>query len=261
MNLKNNTVLITGGATGIGLGLAEEFLKLENQVIIAGRTQSKLDQAASKNNRLKTMTVDMSNYASIKDFASEVIKKYPSLNVVIHSAGVMKAEDLLSEGHQRNENDETIETNFLGPIRLTEMLLPHLRKQPTAAIMTVTSGLAFTPLAMYPTYCATKAAIHSYTQSLRYQLKDTKIEVIELAPPYVATTLTGEAQARDPHAMPLNEFIDETMQLLRNEPNAAEILVKRVHPLRFAEQEHGKNYAQFFKQFNDSMTAARMNRK
>ena len=120
--------------------------------------------------------------------------------------------------------------------------------------MTVSSGLAFIPLAMTPTYCATKAAIHSYTQSLRYQLRDTAIQVMELIPPYVQTELMGTRQANDPRAMPLNEFISETINLIRNSPDALEICVDRVKPLRFAER--GADYQAFFRKFNDEAAAA-----
>jgi uncharacterized oxidoreductase len=132
-------------------------------------------------------------------------------------------------------------------------LLPSLRKQPRATIMTVSSGLAFVPFAPTPTYCATKAAIHSYTQSLRYQLKATKVEVIEIIPPYVQTTLTGDQQANDPRAMPLGEFINEVMSILKSQPDAKEICVKRVYPLRFAAEQGQEKYENFFTQFNDTM--------
>jgi uncharacterized oxidoreductase len=152
--------------------------------------------------------------------------------------------------------EATIRTNLLAPIRLTSALLPQLKKQHHATIMTVSSGLAFLPLAMTPTYCATKAAIHSYTQSLRYQLKDTAIEVLELIPPYVATELMGSHQAQDPRAMPLGEFIAEVMHILESQPEAVEICVKRVYPLRFAEQHGQAKYADQFASFNNSRRAA-----
>ena len=121
--------------------------------------------------------------------------------------------------------------------------------------MTVSSGLAFIPMAITPTYCATKAAIHSWSQSLRYQLKSTNIEVLELAPPYVQTELMGSAQAADPRAMPLNDYLNEVIEIIKTQPNATEILVERVKPLRFAEHSGTEKYAAFFKQFNDAMNA------
>jgi uncharacterized oxidoreductase len=147
-----------------------------------------------------------------------------------------------------------VATNLLGPIRLTATLLPTLLSQPRAAIMTVSSGLAFVPLAVTPTYCATKAAIHSYTQSLRYQLQYTSVEVLELIPPYVQTELLGRGQLRDPNAVPLKDFISETMHILKHFPEITEICVERVKALRRAEASG--NYETFFKTFNDRAAAA-----
>jgi uncharacterized oxidoreductase len=173
--------------------------------------------------------------------------------VLINNAGMMRPENLLEQPADLSDHETTITTNLLGPIRLMAALLPLLRKQPHATIMNVSSGLGFVPLAMTPTYCATKAAIHSYTQSLRYQLKATKVEVIELIPPYVATTLMGDQQANDPNAMPLNDFIEEVMEIFKTQPDVKEVCVKKVYPLRFAAEGGQEKYEQFFQQFNDSM--------
>jgi uncharacterized oxidoreductase len=152
---------------------------------------------------------------------------------------------------------ETIATNLTGPILLTTALLPHLLRQSVATIMTVSSGLGFVPLAMTPTYSATKAAIHSYTQSLRYQLKGTPVGVIELVPPYVQTELMGTRQAHDPAAMPLGQFMSEVMDILQTQPDVSEILVKRVHPLRFAASEGREKYELIFQEMNARVSAAR----
>jgi len=125
-----------------------------------------------------------------------------------------------------------------------------LRNQAHATVVNVTSGLAFVPLAMTPTYCATKAAVHSYTESLRHQLRETSVEVLELAPPYVATHLMGDQQAADPRAMPLEDFISEVMEILTTQPGATEILVKRVEPLRFAAAGGAGKYAELFAGLN-----------
>jgi uncharacterized oxidoreductase len=194
----------------------------------------------------------VSDPKSIQSFAAQVTKEFPSLNVLINNAGIMRPENLL-EKPDASVAEAIVTTNLLGPIRLTAALLPPLRKQPRAAIMTVSSGLAFVPLAMTPTYCATKAAVHSYTQSLRYQLKSTKVEVIELIPPYVQTTLMGDQQAEDPRAMPLKEFIDEVMSILKSQPDVKEVCVQKVYPLRFAAEQGQENYENFFNQFNDAM--------
>jgi len=252
MKTTDNTILITGGGSGIGRGLAEAFHRLGNQVIITGRTQKALDETTAANPGMKSVTLDVSDPKSIQSFAAQVTKEFPSLNVLINNAGIMQPENLL-EKPDASVAEAIVTTNLLGPIRLTAALLPPLRKQPRATIMTVSSGLAFVPLAMTPTYCATKAAIHSYTQSLRYQLKSTNVEVIELIPPYVQTTLMGDQQAEDPRAMPLKEFIDEVMSILQSQPDVKEVCVKKVYPLRFAAEQGQENYENFFNQFNDAM--------
>ena len=260
MKLTNNTILITGGGSGIGRGLAEAFHALGNQVVISGRTQKSLDEVTAANPGMKSLTVDVADPEAVKHFADRVIADFPKLNVLFNNAGVMRNENLLENSDKQiAEAEATITTNLLGPMRLTAALLPHLRKQPEAAVINVTSGLAYVPLAMTPTYCATKAAIHSYTESLRYQLKDTPIEVKELIPPYVATTLMGDRQANDPRAMPLDEFIREVMEIFKTQPNATEIAVERVRPLRSAAEGGQEKYQHFFTEFNDAMKAARPN--
>lgn len=253
MKTNGNTILITGGGSGIGRGLAEAFHKLGNQVIIAARGKKSLDETIAANPGMTSVTLDVADPKSIQSFAAQVTKDYPSLNVLINMAGMMKPENLLEEPFDLSTAEKTITTNLLGPIRLTAALLPSLRKQPRATIMNVSSGLAFVPLAMTPTYCATKAAIHSYTQSLRYQLKSTKVEVVELIPPYVQTTLMGDQMAEDPRAMPLKEFIDEVMSILKSQLDAKEVCVKKVYPLRFATEGGQQKYEEFFNQFNDAM--------
>lgn len=252
MQCTGNTLLITGGGSGIGRALAEAFLVLGNQVIVAGRRDSILKEVCEANPGMRYAVLDTTDSADMQRVVAELLAEYPTLNAVIHSAGIMRGEKLLQG---ESELDETISTNLVGPIELDALLLPHFLKQPHATIVTVSSGLAFVPLALTPSYCATKAAVHSYTQSLRYQLKDTNVKVHELVPPYVQTMLMGERQANDPHAMPLKDFIDEVMSIFQNQPDADEILVERVKPLRFAEANG--DYAGFFKQFNDQMAAAR----
>src|SRR5664279_5553306 len=187
MQLRDNTILITGGGRGIGRGLAEAFHAEGNQVIIAGRGSKALEQTVAANPGMKAAVVDMTDGDSILRLAEQMKRDYPALNVVILNAGIMRTESVQSGG--LDDAEAIVATNLLGPIRLTAALLPMLLSKPRAAIMTVTSGLAFVPLAVTPTYCATKAAIHSYTQSLRYQLQGTPVEVIELITPYVATHL------------------------------------------------------------------------
>lgn len=249
MELTGNTILITGGGSGIGRGLAESFQALGNQVVIAGRRKSALDETIAANPGMQAMELDVDDSASLKQFVTEIAQKHPKLNVLINNAGIMRPENLLQKQEDLSIAEKTIATNLLGPIRLTAALLPGLLQQPRATIMTVTSGLAYVPLAFTPTYCATKAAIHSYTVSLRYQLKNSNIDVLELAPPYVQTDLMDGKN--DPRAMPLKDFIAEVMEILKTQPDAKEILVKNVHPLRFAEQRG--SFDQVFEGFNDAM--------
>jgi uncharacterized oxidoreductase len=248
MKNSGNTILVTGGGSGIGRALAEAFHARGNRIIIAGRRPAVLDEVVRANPGLTAITLDIEDPAAIRSFAAQLTAQFPSLNAVVHNAGIMRLENLHDAPAALIDAEDQVATNLLGPIRLTAALLPHLLRQPDATIMTVTSGLAFVPLALFPTYCATKAALHSYTESLRYQLRETKIEVIELAPPYVQTELSGVHQASDPNAMPLKDYIAETMHLLSTTPTPAEILVERVKPLRFAAQG---DYAGFVRNLND----------
>lgn len=254
MNISGNTILITGGGSGIGLALAEALRKLDNKVIVAGRSRAKLEDAKAKG--LEILAVDMTSEKSIREMADEAIGLYPGLNVVIHNAGIMKNEKL-SRGKTSAIASETVATNLLGPIHLTNALLPYFLKQKSATVMTVTSGLAYVPLALTPTYSATKAAVHSYTESLRYQLQGTSVEVKELVPPYVQTTLMGDRQATDPHAMPLEDFINEVISILREHPRIDEIRVQRVLPQRTAAFGGEAKYQETFASQNDRLLAAR----
>jgi uncharacterized oxidoreductase len=255
MNTTGNTILITGGGSGNGRGLAEAFHTLGNQVIIAGRRKQLLDDTVAANPGMSSAVLDIENAFSIRAFAAQLITNFPTLNTVIQSAGIMRFENLLAQPEDLIDSEAIITTNLLGPIRLTAALLPHLEKQPHAAIVTVTSILAFLPLAIAPTYNATKAAIHSYTESLRHQLKPTKIQVLEIIPPYVQTELTGTKQASDPRAMPLTDYLNETMQIIKTQPNATEIVVERAKPIRLSQQMGTEGYEAFFEKFNDAMSA------
>jgi uncharacterized oxidoreductase len=253
MKLTGNTILITGGGSGIGRGLAEAFHALGNQVVIAGRRKQALEQTTAANPGMTSVLLDIEDPASIRALATQLAADYPALNVLINNAGVMRAENLLAEQVDLKDAEATITTNLLGPIRLTAALLSLLRKQPHSTIINTSSGLATVPLTLTPTYCATKAAIHSYTQSLRYQLRETTTEVLELIPPYVGTELMSGASS-DPRAMPLDKFIAEVMEILKTQPSAAEICVETVKPLRFA-VENG-HYDAVFQGLNAAMASA-----
>lgn len=234
MKHSDNTILITGGGSGIGEALAHRFHDLGNIVIIAGRRQAALDAAAAGRENIHTITLDADDAGAINAFAETVTTRFPDLNVLINNAGIMRAEKL-DAARDLADAEATITTNLLGPIRLTNALIDHLVARGDSTVVNVTSGLAFVPLVMTPTYSATKAAMHSYTVALRAALAD-KVEVIELAPPAVQTELTPGQSTREGY-QPLEEFADEVLSLFGKEPTPAEILVQRVHPLRFAERD------------------------
>ncbi|MBF0870339.1 SDR family oxidoreductase [Gluconobacter japonicus] len=232
MKQTGNTILVTGGGSGIGQALAQRLHDAGNTVIVAGRRKDALESAIAGRPNMHTLTLDLESADGIADFSDRLLKAYPDLNVVINNAGIMRFEDL-TKTHDLTDAEDTITTNLLGPIRLINALTDHLVKQQDAVIINVTSGLAFVPLTTTPTYNATKAAIHSYTIALREVLKG-KVEVIELAPPAVQTGLTPGQETR-PGYQPLDDFSDEVMALLSQQPTPPEILVERVRFLRFAE--------------------------
>ncbi|MEG3159549.1 SDR family oxidoreductase [Sphingomonas sp. LB2R24] len=234
MKRTGNTILITGGGSGIGQALAHRFHDLGNTVIIAGRRQDTLDQAIAGRPNMHGVTVDIDDATAITAFAASVIARFPALNVLVNNAGIMRTETL-DVARDLSDAEATITTNLLGPIRLTNALVDHLVSRGDATIVNVTSGLSFVPLITTPTYSATKAALHSYTMSLRAALNG-KVEVVELAPPAVQTELTPGQSTRDGY-QPLEAFADEVLALFEAQPTPAEVLVKRVHALRFAERD------------------------
>ena len=236
MKTTGNTLLITGGGSGIGRALAEQFHARGNRVVVAGRRAEPLAALARDLPGIATALLDVADAADIARFAAQVVADHPALNAVIHNAGIMRPENMAADRYDLTDAEAMIATNLLGPIRLTAALLPHLRKQPNAAILTVSSGLAFVPLVVTPTYSATKAAIHSWSQSLRSQVAGLGIDVIEIAPPAVATDLMP-GQATNPNSMPLDAYIAETMALLEANPAGPENTVERVRFLRDAERE------------------------
>jgi uncharacterized oxidoreductase len=250
MQMTGNTVLVTGGGTGIGRGLGESLHRLGNRVVIAGRRNEPLQDVARANPGIEYLSLDQGDPADIRRFSTELTDAYPELNVLVNNAGIQRVEDLITGDVGAAE--QTVAINLLGPIRLTSALLPSLLGKPRAAIVNVTSGLAFLPSALTPTYCATKAALHSYTQSLRFQLRDTSVQVIEIIPPHVQTALQGE-RGLDPRAMPLDEYVAETMTLLQTQPQAEEIVVEAVKGFRFAERDGV--YRDIYPAFNEAITA------
>ena len=234
MKKSGNTILITGGGSGIGQAVAQRFHDAGNTVVIAGRRRDALEETIGGRANMHGIELDVTSAAGIEDFARRLLAEHPEVNVIINNAGIMRTE-ALDRSRDLADAEATITTNLLGPIRLINALIDHLTARPDTAIVNVSSGLAFVPLVAAPTYNATKAAIHSYTVSLRQALAG-RVEVIELVPPAVQTGLTPGQETREGY-LPLDDFIDEVMTLFEQEPTPREILVQRVGFLRNAERE------------------------
>jgi uncharacterized oxidoreductase len=232
MRTTGNTIFIPGSTSGIGLGLALRLHELGNHVIIAGRRKELIEQIVTEHDGLDGLVLDIADAASIIEVADTVMTRFPSTNVLINMAGIMLPEDYTTAGFLPVA-ETTVTTNLLGPIRMIAAFTEFLAAKEAATIMNVSSGLAFVPLPLTPTYNATKAAIHSLSVALRVQLADTGIDVVELAPPAVQTALLG--QENSPTSMPLDEYLDEVIGILTTQPDVTEILVERVKFLRFAE--------------------------
>lgn len=227
MQMTGNTIFITGGTSGIGRAFAEQFHSLGNKVIIAGRRQALLDEVAAAHPGIEGVALDISDAADIDRVAAQLIRDYPTLNVLINNAGIMPFDDpsgRIDDAVSR----QILETNLLGPIRLTSALIEHLKAQPRATIIHNTSVLAYVPIATNAVYSASKAALHSYALSQRFMLKGTSVSVQEIAPPWVDTDLIKKSG--DPRAMPLDAFIAETMKGLATD--APEVFVEAIRALR-----------------------------
>jgi len=234
MNITANTIFIPGATSGIGLALATRLQAAGNTVVIGGRRTDVLERLAAEHG-LSTVTIDTTDAASVLSARDQVIAEHPDLNVVIAMAGIMAAEDVRGAGFLETA-ERIVETNINGPLRLIAAFTEHLQSRPDATIMTVSSGLAFTPLAFTPTYNATKAFIHQYSETIRLQLAHTSVRVVELVPPAVQTELMP-GNSENEHYLPLDAFADEVIELIAAQPDATEILVERVKFLRNAEIE------------------------
>ena len=231
MKTSGNTILITGGGSGIGQALAKAFAERGNRVIVAGRTGESLRETAAMADGIETQVLDVADNASVEACAERMRSDYPDLNMLIHSAGIMSAR----ENGDMAEAERIVNINLLGTMRMCEALIPLLKGQEGATICTVSSGLAFVPLPIGPAYSASKAGVHSYSLQLRQRLKG-EIEVIEIAPPAVQTGLTPGQESREGY-MPLDDYIAETMANFEKDPTPSENLVANVLPLRNAEKE------------------------
>jgi len=245
MNLTGNTIFITGGGSGIGRGLAEALHRLGNRVIISGRRKGHLEATTKANAGMQSVELNVEDPASIASVSSRLVADHPKLNVLINNAGIMQVDNAAGVIDDAVLTS-TVTTNLLGPIRLTSALIEHLKKQEKAAVFYNTSVLGYVPLALTAVYSSTKAALHTYALSQRYKLRGTSVSVVEIVPPWVQTDLMNSNE--EPRAMPLKEFIDETIKVLGTD--AEEILVERAKPLR---NNPGPNEGAFVTQFNDLM--------
>ena len=227
MELTGNTVLITGGASGIGGGLAKAFHALGNQVIVAGRRRDRLDVFAKAHPGMATLELDIADPAMVTTAVATLVHEYPKLNVLINNAGLMLSDDPGSSMDEQAAATQ-VAVNLLGPIYLTSALMPHLRRQTRAHIVYTTSTLGFTPLALFAVYSATKAALHSYVLSQRFLLKESTVTVQEIVPPWVGTGLAGTPD--HPLVMPLEAFIQQTMEALATD--TLEVLVRQARVCR-----------------------------
>lgn len=232
MKHTGNTILITGGGSGIGQALAHRWHDAGNHVIVTGRRRQVLDAAIAGRARMAAYVLDVTSADAVDAFVRRVTAEHPRLNILVNNAGIYSAEKVTTGRHLADAAD-MIATNLLGPIRMTNALIDHLAAQADAALINVSSGLAFVPFPAAPTYSATKAAIHSYTAALRPLLKG-RVEVIEIVPPQVQTELSP-GQSTDPNSMPLDAFADEVMALLQAPATPAEVCVQGVRYFREAE--------------------------
>ncbi|MFF3255925.1 SDR family oxidoreductase [Actinacidiphila glaucinigra] len=226
MKLTNRTVLIVGGTSGIGLELAHRFAKDGNTVVVGGRQPEPQDG-------LQSVQIDVTDPASVLRARDEVLAAHPDLDVVVTMSGVLLTEDLRDPAHIIDA-ENMVATNLLGTIRMIDAFTPHLIARGAGTIITVSSGIAFLPFPLMATYGATKAAVHSYTESLRAHLAGTGVEVAELVPPAVATPAMAKL---NPAAVPVDDYLDEVMELLAVEPTTREIIAEAALPLRWAERD------------------------
>jgi uncharacterized oxidoreductase len=243
MRMTGNTIFITGGGSGIGRCLAEAFHTLGNQVIISGRRMERLQETLGANPGMAAIELDVTDPDSIQAAAQKLISNFPGVNVLINNAGVMMLD------HADKPVDDalalsTVTTNLLGPIRMTSALIEHLKAKPDAVIVNVSSVLGFVPMAVTAVYSATKAALHSYTLSQRYLLREQGIQLIEIAPPWVRTELLDSSE--EERAIPLDQFITQAMKQF--ESGVDEILVSPAEAMR---ANPGPNEHVWVNQFND----------
>jgi uncharacterized oxidoreductase len=215
MNITNKTVLVTGGGSGIGLAIAKQLSAKNNKVIITGRNADKLQKAAAGLTNVTTIAADVTNADDVKRLVATIKADFGGLDILINNAGHTYVYNLTAEANAEQKSREEFDTNFFSIISLTEQLLPTLSTSPEAAIVNVSSILAITPRSTLPTYSASKAALHSYTQALRFELKETKIKVFELMPPLVNTEFSKEIGGEN--GIPPSEVADDLISAFEND--------------------------------------------
>lgn len=233
MRLTDNTILITGGARGIGFELAKRLSRLGNKIIITARDENNLRKAKELLPDVQTIQSDVSNPREIDALYNKVMRDFPDVNVLINNAGIMRNINL-HETDDLLDLKREINTNLQGPIWMTAKFLPHLKNKPNSAIVNVSSGLAFVPLPVSPVYCATKAGLHSFTLSLRVQLKNTKVKVFELAPPATKTELLGDFPEDDMRGVSIMKVEDMVAVAIKGfETDQLEIRPGQSNQLKF----------------------------
>lgn|ERR1035437_651955 len=229
MKLSGNTIFITGGTSGLGLAFAERFIELGNKVVICGRREDRLNHLKEKHPGLITYSCDVSDSSQRESISSMIIKEHPDVNILVNNAGIQLVADLTKPVNLDNIKLE-IETNLTAPIHLASLFSQHLATKSDSAIINISSGLAFTPIAFMPVYCATKAGIHSLTMSLRFQMRNTSVKIFEIIPPSTDTELGHERRAdkNETHGgIPISEFLEEAMEAIKNDLFTAPIGISK----------------------------------
>jgi len=227
MQITGRTILITGGTAGIGLGLAQRLHALRNTVVVAGRRKQLLDEIVERHPGMAAVELDVADPVSVQAAFADVTTRFPQVDVLVNNAGIALYEELRT-GESLPGALDVVSTNVVGPLRMNSLFVPYFAARGTGTIVNTGSGLGFVPLPASPTYSASKAFVHSYSESLRIQLKNSGIDVVEIVPPAVRTTFGG--QENDERSMPLDEFLDEVMTILRDDPSAEQVVVERAKP-------------------------------
>jgi uncharacterized oxidoreductase len=248
MRTTGNTILITGGATGIGFALAESFVKAGNKVLVCGRRKAKLEEAKGKLPQIEVRQCDLSQKEGRESLCNWVRDNHQDLNILVNNAGVQRTIDLRKGAAEFLGGEDEVQTNFVAPIYLSAYFAPLLLEKKEAAIINVSSGLGFVPIAAMPVYCATKAGIHMFTVSLRHQLKGTAVKVFEIVPPAVDTELgKGTTDASEPgyRGIPPSEVAAAAMKALKNDEY--EIVIGEAKNLRDGSR---RNFEKTFEELN-----------